>query len=86
MHELDRQREKYAGDLQQAKQRCEVAQEQLRGADTPETWTNDEHANGKFWLEFHMKNANDMLKYMNYKLYTIVLYNTHNQHNIPIMS
>ena len=32
IHELDRQREKYAGDLQQAKQRCEVAQEELRGA------------------------------------------------------
>jgi len=34
IHELDRQREKYAGDLQQAKQRCEVAQEQLRGRES----------------------------------------------------
>jgi len=31
IHELDRQREKYATDLQQAKQRCEAAQEELRG-------------------------------------------------------
>ncbi|CAK9086395.1 unnamed protein product [Durusdinium trenchii] len=31
IHELDRQREKYSGDLQQAKQRCEAAQEELRG-------------------------------------------------------
>eukprot|EP00931_Biecheleriopsis_adriatica_P005896 TRINITY_DN107371_c0_g1_i1.p1 TRINITY_DN107371_c0_g1~~TRINITY_DN107371_c0_g1_i1.p1 ORF type:complete len:872 (+),score=341.42 TRINITY_DN107371_c0_g1_i1:172-2787(+) len=33
IHELDRQREKYASDLQQAKQRCEEAQEDLRGRD-----------------------------------------------------
>ncbi|CAE7369407.1 Cfap58, partial [Symbiodinium pilosum] len=31
IHELDRQREKYATDLQQAKQRCEAAHEELRG-------------------------------------------------------
>lgn len=33
IHELDRQREKYASDLQQARQRCEEAQEDLRGRD-----------------------------------------------------
>eukprot|EP00930_Biecheleria_cincta_P035010 TRINITY_DN2411_c0_g1_i1.p1 TRINITY_DN2411_c0_g1~~TRINITY_DN2411_c0_g1_i1.p1 ORF type:complete len:876 (-),score=242.73 TRINITY_DN2411_c0_g1_i1:87-2714(-) len=33
IHELDRQREKYASDLAQAKQRCEDAQEELRGRD-----------------------------------------------------
>ncbi|CAE8635587.1 unnamed protein product, partial [Polarella glacialis] len=33
IHELDRQREKYASDLQQAKQRCEEVQEELRARD-----------------------------------------------------
>jgi len=33
IHELDKQREKYASDLAQAKQRCEDAQEELRGRD-----------------------------------------------------
>eukprot|EP00933_Yihiella_yeosuensis_P024988 TRINITY_DN1936_c0_g1_i3.p1 TRINITY_DN1936_c0_g1~~TRINITY_DN1936_c0_g1_i3.p1 ORF type:complete len:790 (+),score=229.12 TRINITY_DN1936_c0_g1_i3:233-2602(+) len=33
IHELDRQREKYASDLTQAKQRCEEAHEELRNRD-----------------------------------------------------
>merc|ERR1712187_357175 len=33
IHELDKQREKYATELQTAKQRCEDAQEELRGRD-----------------------------------------------------